>query len=591
MISNYLYRTHFWFLGLVAAVFVLAGCSEETFVELVSKETALTLRFSRMEQVTTRVNEAPENWCEANSNERYVDRCALLFYDWHDRFIEAYELNSGDIDNNASTIRLNKLIPVGSRRMVVLCNYDHIEFPLPDSNFSDLKSHLLGNSLIPPGLGNGFGMENGKGIPMFGFVNDVHDGYMMCDMYFSVAKIQLVLTEDTYSDWYEYSWGLSVPLSANNIYTVGMDGGFSWDYVTPCFPTNLSDNAGMSLYFEDYDVGVAWKDQYTGKWTVDHSDPTPLKTYYCYCPELQNSTRTIRGKVVDANTFDQDRTCLILRKKAIHSDEEWFYRIDFLTGNGKDETKQFFDILRNRHYVVTVTKMSETGYATDTEALDNPSSNIEYSIDGSAEEYVASNGQYGLGFTQEWNVLEFYEDDVIGKEVTLGYVKAIFEDSMEYKITPNDINITLDDKYSQNVEGFTLLEPDQKITSERIPIKIRLNTRPEGSMGWGCSFCLNLKLGNIVRTFHYEIKVRPTVPSRGALMSFRREALEGGIVSLEDIPDSFVNIFMDPPYNYSFPVRENLTPTPRSQEALLSAYSLKGGIFRYKFIVTQKGKE
>ena len=95
--------------------------------------------------------------------------------------------------------------------------------------------------------------------------------------------------------------------------------------------------------------------------------------------------------------------CLILRKDSVsinnYSYEEWFYRIDFLTGNGKDETKQFFDILRNRHYVVTVTKMKvRRDMPRMMEALDNPSSNIEYSIDGSAEEICRFKRTIWFGF-------------------------------------------------------------------------------------------------------------------------------------------------------------------------------------------------
>lgn len=592
VIVNYLYTIRQCLLLLVTVVFGMTGCSEETLVEPVSKEATVTLRFSQMGQVTTRVNEKPgySDWCNANANECYIENCILLFYNWNGTYLDgfAYNERDGNIVNGSqgeSMIKLDRPIPLDTQSVVILCNYGYSDpsHLLHGSNCSELKNFLTGTVTFFSYMTNFMDTDNGKKIPMFGFSNNVNSSYIDCTMYFSVAKIQLAISEYFYSDYNEYTWSLCNIPTAGNVYTdAGVDqwGRVSWDYVTPCFISDFT-NWG-SPYLSGYNVIQARK-EYDGKLYVQHPDPTADKTYYCYSPEHQNSTRTVTGKIIDANTFDSDRTCIILRKKESTSSKVWYYRIDFLTGNGKDENKQFFDILRNRHYLVIVSKMAETGYATMEEALANPSSNIEYKIDGITEENTTSNGQYILDFTQEWNNLEYYEDNAVSKEVVIGYVKAIYADGVDYNITTNDISLSMAD-----AGELELSDPDQKITTERIPIKIKLNKQAEGDYGWFGSFSLNLRLGNITRSFYYEISAKTGyVASSGSkhLYNFNNEE---GIISIEDIPESFIQLNKSGKL-YTLIVDDNNTSYPRTQSAVITFYN--NPIYKYKFMITQRGKE
>lgn len=596
VIVNYLYTVRQCLLLLGTVVFGLTGCSEETLVEPVSKETTVTLHFSQMGQVTTRVNEYPEyydNWCDANANECYIENCILLFYDWSNAFLEGFAYNEwdGNIVNGSrgeSMIKLDRPIPSNTQSVVILCNYGYSDPShfLYGSNCSELKNFLTGTVTFFSYMSNLMGTDNGKKIPMFGFSNNVNSSYIDCTMYFSVAKIQLAISEYFYSDYNEYTWSLCNIPTAGNVYTdAGVDrwGKVSWDYVTPCFISDYT-NWG-SPFLPGYNVVQARKG-YDGKLYVEHPDPTEDKTYYCYSPEHQNSTRTITGKIIDANTFDSDRTCILLRKKEGGPDGKvWYYRIDFLTGNGKDETKQFFDILRNRHYQVIVTKMALTGYATEEEALANPSANIEYEIEGITEENTISNGQYILDFTQDWNYMEYYEDNAIGKEVVIGYVKAIYADGVEYNITTNNISLSMDNDTGE----LELSNPDQKITTDRMPIKIKLNKQAEGYDGWFESFNLNLRLGNITRTFHYFFNAKTGYDASGCQYTYNFYDKEGGIISIEDIPEPFIQ-FNKSEKLYTLIVDENKTSYPRTQSAVVAFYDPRE-IYKCKLTITQRGRK
>ena len=54
---NYLNIGH-WFLWMATAVFMLAGCSDETLLETPAANQVLQLRFPQLEQVVTRVNDS-----------------------------------------------------------------------------------------------------------------------------------------------------------------------------------------------------------------------------------------------------------------------------------------------------------------------------------------------------------------------------------------------------------------------------------------------------------------------------------------------------------------------------------------------------
>ncbi len=615
MISNLLYVIRLWFLGLVTAVFVLTGCSEEAFVEPTSKGTTLTLHFPPMEQITTRAGDKSPgaNWCNANISELKINKYRVLFFDSEGLCIKDITSNIVLEENGKVVLPLYKEVPLKCHRMVVLCNYDNFSSDPIGVHLGEIRDFLSKNM----SMGGSLALS---GIPMFGFVNEVFDveGSLSCQMYYSVAKIQLAVSEDIYNSWKEndkvsYSWAIC-PISLdwyNNMYPVDVeDNGcpfLSWDYVTPYFPTTYGSYEGNNMPYHDPELRpMPAKKNANGSFTVEHMEVPDFsgytQGYYEYSPEFQNSTRTLKGKTVDAKTFDKDRMCLILKRHVSinnYSYEDYFYRIDFLTGNGKDETKQYIDILRNRHYVVTITDMKGMGYTTLEEALNNPPSNIEYTIEGLTEESVVSNGKYALGFTQEWTHLKYYMDpedfytendaekNVMVDEITLGYVDAVFKDDLNYELTTNYIGFP--DLQSYLLDYFVFSDPGQQVTQGRMPVKMKWMKTDRSEWGWNEDFTLTLRLGDLEQSFEYSFSVSaPAISSTGTSIDLDVSA-ENGVVSVEDITDSFISIEKNNTTGGSVvKVAPNPSSASRTQWGMVCSPS---GDEKVKVVVTQKGKE
>ena len=91
-------------------------------------------------------------------------------------------------------------------------------------------------------------------------------------------------------------------------------------------------------------------------------------------------------------TFEAERLHIILEKDN-GSNPTTYYRLDFYN----PVTKKFLDIERNHHYLFTINIVRSEGYRTIEEALLNPASNIEYTIEiGDDATRMASNGQYAI---------------------------------------------------------------------------------------------------------------------------------------------------------------------------------------------------
>ncbi len=586
---NYLNIGH-WFLWMATAVFMLAGCSDETLLETPEANRVLQLRFPQLEQVVTRVNDG-NGRCDVNANERWLDEnsICLLFYDNTGNYLESWSKASGLFSYDETTgISLNRRVHGECAKIVVLCNVSPSKLNLLTVPFSELKDKL-DESCWWEGLRyNDQGIGNGKGLPMCGVVEWGANGATgPCHLVFSVAKIQLVI-DQKYEKQPYFSWSVyHVPESGNMAYD-GMENGWS------STPDPLYPSQHLPAY-SDYDIETKARQatHLKATYTNTHPDPEETATYYMYVPEHQNSVLA-KGCVVDPNTFDKDRMCIILKDDREATPR--YYRLDFLTGNGQDETKEFFDLRRNRHYAVKITRFFNKGYATVEEALNNPSSNIEYSIEGVTEEYTFTNGQYSLDFTQDWTSLEFYGDDAVGKEVLIGYVKAIYPGGVDFAISTNNIG------FVGNEEFLALVDPAQKITTERMPVKIRLNKQPEG-YGWSSSFNLKLQLGNIERAISYSLTVRESIDYLGKLSLFGRKEINGGMITVEKgDPEDFISLQQDvnspsaAPFSLKIP--QNTTSVSRTQEAYITNYYYPGMgqmgdkiLYKYKYMITQRAKE
>lgn len=590
---NYLNIGH-WFLWMATAVFMLAGCSDETLLETPAANQVLQLRFPQLEQVVTRVNDS-NGRCDANANERWVDEnsICLLFYDNTGKYLECWSKASGLFSYDETTgISLNRRVHGKCARIVVLCNVSPSKLSLLTVPFSELKDRLDESSWWGVRGYNDQGIGNGKGLPMCGVVEWGPNGVTgPCHLVLSVAKVQLVI-DQKYENQPYFSWSVyHVPQSGNVAYG-GMENGWNGT------PDPLYPSQHLPVY-SDYDIETDARQATHLKATYTNTHPIPVDTatYYMYVPEHQNSVLA-KGRAVDPNTFDKDRMCIIL--KDVREATPRYYRLDFLTGNGQDETKEFFDLRRNRHYAVKITRFFNKGYATVEEALNNPSSNIEYSIEGVSEEYTTTNGQYSLDFTPDWTNLEYYGDDAVGKEVLIGYVKAIYPDGVDFAISTNNISLVVGDE-----EFLALVDPGQKITTERIPLKIRFNKQPvvNSRNSWSSGFNLKLQLGNIERTFTYSISGRESIDYLGMSNLFGWNEINGGMITVEKgDPEDFISLTQransESLAPFSLYVPANTTSAPRTQEAYITKYYYPGIgqmgdkiLYKYKYMITQRAKE
>lgn len=570
-----------WFLLMATVVWAFTGCSDEALVETHAPKQVLQLRFPQMEQVVTRVNDNYHDWCSAYRDECILYSCDLLFFDWNGDYLDYfsgmdpyYSYISPNDEFPCGGIELNALIPEDCRTIVVAGNLNILPYELYGRNLSDL-TEFFDRSDCWSYFSSGYGLP-GYGLPVLGKVN--RDNWewegvsLFCNMYFSVAKIQLLINE-----YYVYNteWTMyNVPESGN----AGFDLGSWLDRLPgPCYPVKHTP------VYRNYDIETSAKKTtaYIDYYPYQEQHPED-RDYYFYVPEHQNSV-VAKGQTVDKNAFHKDRTCIILKVNSGSDGTPRYYRIDFLTGNGKDETKQFFDLLRNRHYVVKVTHIYSEGYGTIDEALNNPSSNIEYSIEGISEETTISNGQYAIDFTRQFDVLYYYGDDVEDKEVVIGYIKAVYpQASNDFAISTNEISLVN--------SGLTeLVEPRQQITGELMPIKVKLKKPATG--GYPESFQLQLKLGNIEQIFEYHVNFEGAIPATGSSSLLNDISGSSPTITVEDGgPDSFIQ-FDSNANTYNLNVPENTTTAPVYQETTVNVFQGYRYQTKVKYMITQRAKE
>ncbi|MDR2384887.1 MAG: hypothetical protein LBD80_04380 [Tannerella sp.] len=125
-----------------------------------------------------------------------------------------------------------------------------------------------------------------------------------------------------------------------------------------------------------------------------------LTTVYVY--EMQSSIHKVNDTInpIDKTKFDAARPCIIVSYYPGGSNRNnRFYRLDFYD----HAKKEYIDILRNHHYLFTINRVGSEGYGgyenygSMEEVLNNPPSNIEYTVyvnDNSRS--ITSNGQYAV---------------------------------------------------------------------------------------------------------------------------------------------------------------------------------------------------
>ncbi len=107
-------------------------------------------------------------------------------------------------------------------------------------------------------------------------------------------------------------------------------------------------------------------------------------------------------------TTHSTNPCLVIGGSYKGDVKTTYYRVDFITKGGTEQTPTYLDLLRNHRYEITINKVTGAGYDTPKEAFDARSFNMEADVmEWEEADMVESgfDGQYTLAISQ--NVYEF----------------------------------------------------------------------------------------------------------------------------------------------------------------------------------------
>ena len=140
---------------------------------------------------------------------------------------------------------------------------------------------------------------------------------------------------------------------------------------------------------------------------------------------------------LDNKTSSTKRIAMIMKNET--GAGATYHRLDLYDQN----TKTYLDIINNYHYTVKVREVSEKGYTSATEALNNPASNVQFDIVVEDEgTTVVSNGQYVLNVNQPSS--EFTASSPVVSVVEIAKINRVT--SINAPITGlTDIDIKLQD--------------------------------------------------------------------------------------------------------------------------------------------------
>ena len=257
--------------------------------------------------------------------------------------------------------------PLDGDIIVCIANVD----PNPDTA---TVTYATINDCFPVGGINGY-YHGTEYLPMYGdFVWSSSSGYT-CVMVRAVAKIQVQM-------------GASVPdvtgnfpanFTTQNVLFKALNG--AWEgRIKPASPMEYVSCDPIHHYIISEEFYLTQKENVTEK----------ESNLYLY--EYPSSNIDYEGTSIYDTAFVPKRQHLILHKVNAPADTS-YYRLDFYD----PIAKKFLDTKRNHHYLFTINKVRSEGYRTLVEALENPGSNIEYTIQVNDEsKQVISNGQYAI---------------------------------------------------------------------------------------------------------------------------------------------------------------------------------------------------
>lgn len=313
----------------------------------------------------------------------------------------------------------------------------------------------------------------GEHLPMYGsFIWSDNSGYT-CIMERSVAKVQVQL-------------GTSVSDVTGNFTTDNL----SWMIYNGAYAGRIKPTSPMEYISYPYsDLWMFTEESY--RLLQDGNATQREKSIYLF--EYPTSIYDFKGRSISSDVqFDSLRQCILLKKFNAINDTS-YYRLDFY-----DFAKEkFIDTKRNHHYLFTINKVRSEGYNNIWDALKNPGSNIEYTIEIQDDaKRIISNGQYAIvsyANADTIDVLYNATSNLLMPDLAFDARFLFPVSSPYYPGLRNEITVSPSTQFSVNTS---------QLTGSRSPIEITvLNpmTTPNLTLGY-----LDFYLGNI----HYRVVLR-----------------------------------------------------------------------------------
>lgn len=369
---------------------LLGGCNDDTEMEMIdfSQKNVISLSIPDAELVQVR-SVANESECKISGIQVFV------YNDSHALSPVYYQEGKADLsflfgNGTASpTVTLKEYIPADKERIYVVCNLTNRSSASGAGDFliNKTASEELLRNYTSQGMMKGFSslQSEGRTIPMYGWIEwNEKVTSNVCLLTRCLAKV----TVDAEADLF----------SGKQVY-------WEWRNLNYSDFTLDSEYKGEIYQGSINESGISEKHDLLSATTPLDVTKGLVTSYYPL--EYEHSVYAL-GNKIDKKTFSKDRAMLLLAVQNPDGSNKEYYRLDFLD----KETGEYLDIIRNHSYRFTIAKLKNKGYDTELEAIQNPGSNIEYTVtvsDNWSRGY-ASNGQYLIKTDRE--DLKFIENGI-----------------------------------------------------------------------------------------------------------------------------------------------------------------------------------
>ena len=360
---------------------LLVGCSDDNEMGIINPSQKNIIRLSIPDAELVQVRSV------ANESECKISGIQVFVYnDSHTSSPVYYQEGATDLsflfgNGTASpTVTLKEYVPADKERIYVVCNLTNRSSVSGTGDFliDKTASEEQLRNYASQGLMRGFSnlKDEGQTIPMYGWMEwNENATSNVCLLTRCLAKITVDATVDLFS--------------GKQVYWEWKNLNYS-DFVLD------SEHQGGIYRGSINEEGISEKHDLLSA-TVPLDEAKGLVTSY-YPLEYKHSVYAL-GNEVDEKTFSKDRSMLLLTVQNPDGSNKEYYRLDFWD----KETGKYLDIVRNHAYRFNITKLKSKGYTSAQEAIQNPGSNIEYTITVSDKwtQGFNSNGQYLVKMDRE----------------------------------------------------------------------------------------------------------------------------------------------------------------------------------------------